>query len=162
VGARLFRRPIVADWRQQLDFTTKIFRARGLHLDDRHVREKDGTGFSASIVDLAATWSTNHHALRDSGDRSSSTCRRSRPRGGSAVERPARGARAAPRATIGTIKAYVLVEHIEGSFQLMEIRAVLGRHFVGFNTGRWDYINSVADAMVWDPGFVTPISTPSA
>src|SRR4029077_12553765 len=57
---------------------------------------------------------------------------------------------------IGTIKAYVLVEHIEASFQLMETRAVLGRHFVGFNTGRWDYINSVADAMVWDPGFVNP------
>ena len=38
----------------------------------------------------------------------------------------------------------------------MEIRAALGRHFVGFNTGRWDYINSVADAMAWDPGFVNP------
>src|SRR4030095_7505775 len=58
--------------------------------------------------------------------------------------------------SIGTIKVYVLVEHIEASFQLMEIRAVLGRHFVGFNTGRWDYINSVADAMMGDPGFVTP------
>ena len=39
------------DWVKQLDFTTKIFRARGLHLDDRHVRHADGTGFSASIVD---------------------------------------------------------------------------------------------------------------
>ena len=36
---------------------------------------------------------------------------------------------------IGTIKAYVLVEQIEACFQLMEIRAALGRHFVGFNTG---------------------------
>jgi malate synthase len=27
---------------------------------------------------------------------------------------------------------------------------------VGFNTGRWDYINSVADAMAWDPAFVNP------
>ena len=44
-----FGRPIVADWRAQLDFTTKIFRARGLHLDDRHVRRADGAGFSASI-----------------------------------------------------------------------------------------------------------------
>jgi hypothetical protein len=32
----------------------------------------------------------------------------------------------------------------------MEIRAALGKHFVGFNTGRWDYINSVSDAMAWD------------
>jgi malate synthase len=57
---------------------------------------------------------------------------------------------------VGTIKAYVLVEQIEATFQLMEIRAALGRHFVGFDTGRWDYINSVADAMAWDPGFVNP------
>src|SRR5204862_1849020 len=48
------------------------------------------------------------------------------------------------------------VEQLEASFQLMEIRAALGAHFVGFNTGRWDYINSVADAMTWDKGFVNP------
>ena len=41
-------------------------------------------------------------------------------------------------------------------FQLMEIRAALGPHFVGFNTGRWDYINSVADAMAWDPDVRQP------
>ncbi len=57
---------------------------------------------------------------------------------------------------IGTIKTYVLVEQIEAVFQLMEIRAALGRHFAGFNTGRWDYINSVADAMAWDPTFINP------
>jgi malate synthase len=38
----------------------------------------------------------------------------------------------------------------------MEIRAALGKHFVGFNTGRWDYINSVADAMAWDARFINP------
>src|SRR5713226_9122826 len=32
-----FGRRIIDDWRTQLDFTTTIFRARGLHLDDRHV-----------------------------------------------------------------------------------------------------------------------------
>src|SRR6266853_4527237 len=31
-------RPIIGDWRKQLEFTTRIFRARGLHLDDRHIR----------------------------------------------------------------------------------------------------------------------------
>jgi len=55
---------------------------------------------------------------------------------------------------LGAIKVYVLVEQLEACFQLMEIRAALGRHFIGFNTGRWDYINSVADAMAWDPHFV--------
>ena len=39
VWARGFlHRPIVQDWRAQLDFTTRIFRPRGLHLDDRHVQ----------------------------------------------------------------------------------------------------------------------------
>src|SRR6185503_6822104 len=32
------RRPIIADWRDQLEFTTTLFRPRGLHLDDRQVR----------------------------------------------------------------------------------------------------------------------------
>ena len=31
-----------------------------------------------------------------------------------------------------------------------------GQHFVGYNTGRWDYINSVADAMAWDGAFINP------
>jgi malate synthase len=58
--------------------------------------------------------------------------------------------------TEGTIKVYVLVEQLEATHQLMEIRAALGKHFVGYNTGRWDYINSVADAMAWDTTFINP------
>jgi malate synthase len=56
----------------------------------------------------------------------------------------------------GTIKVYVLVEQLEATHQLMEIRAALGKHFVGYNTGRWDYINSVSDAMAWDKTFINP------
>ena len=56
----------------------------------------------------------------------------------------------------GSIKVYVLIEQLEETFQLMEIRAALGKHFVGFNTGRWDYINSVSDAMAWDKDFLNP------
>ena len=52
---------------QQLDFTTKIFRARGLHLDDRHVRHADGAGFSASIVDATLYVVNNHQRLRETG-----------------------------------------------------------------------------------------------
>ena len=62
-----FGRPIVADWRKQLDFTTKIFRARGLHLDDRHIRHADGAGFSASIVDATLYIVNNHARLTESG-----------------------------------------------------------------------------------------------
>src|SRR6185369_2725880 len=59
-GQGFFGRPIIGDWKQQLDFTTKIFRARGLHLDDRHVRHADGASFSASIVD-AVLYVVNKH-----------------------------------------------------------------------------------------------------
>ena len=152
-----FGRPIVADWRQQLDLTTKIFRARGLHLNDRHVREEDGTGFSASIVDLALYVVNNHQNLRDSGASIILYLPKIQTAEEAALWNDLLAALEQNLGLpIGTIKAYVLVEQIEAAFQLMEIRAVLGRHFVGFNTGRWDYINSVADAMAWDLGFVNP------
>src|SRR6185295_18178280 len=59
-----FGRPTIGDWKQQLDFTTKIFRARGLHLDDRHV---SGASFSASIVDATLYIVNNHRRLREGG-----------------------------------------------------------------------------------------------
>ena len=152
-----FRRPIIADWRRQLDFTTRIFRARGLHLDDRHVREADGTGFSASIVDLALYVGNNHHRLRDAGASVVLYLPKIQTAEEAALWNELLGALEGHLGMPeGTIKAYVLVEQVEAAFQLMEIRAALGRHFVGFNTGRWDYINSVADAMAWDPGFINP------
>src|SRR3989440_12342456 len=63
-----FGRPIIDDWKKQLDFTTKIFRARGLHLDDRHVRHAGGASFSASIVDATLYIVNNHRRLRETGD----------------------------------------------------------------------------------------------
>ena len=29
-------------------------------------------------------------------------------------------------------------------------------NFIGYNTGRWDYINSVADAMAWERASLNP------
>ena len=150
-------RPIIHDWRRQLDFTTRIFRARGLHLDDRHARESDGTGLSASIVDLVLYVVNSHERLRAEGRSVVLYLPKIQTAEEAAfwndmfvaLERHL-------GLPVGTIKAYVLVEQIEACFQLMEIRAALGAHFVGFNTGRWDYINSVSDAMAWDPEFVNP------
>jgi malate synthase len=152
-----FGRPIIGDWRAQLGFTTKIFRARGLHLDDRHVRLADGSGLSASIVDTVLFVVNNHERLRRSG----ASIVLYLPKIQTAEEAALwnRMLSALERhlsLPLGTIKVYVLVEQLEACFQLMEIRAALGRHFVGYNTGRWDYINSVADAMAWDPEFVNP------
>ena len=146
---------IIADWRTQLDFTTKIFRARGLHLDDRHVRHADGTGFSASIVDAALYVTNNHRALRAVGSSLVLYLPKIQTAEEAALWNEVLAALEGHLGlAAGTIKAYVLVEQLEASFQLMEIRAALGQHFVGFNTGRWDYINSVADAMAWDRQFV--------
>jgi malate synthase len=152
-----FGRRIVDDWRSQLDVTTRIFRPRGLHLDDRHVQLATGTALSASIVDVVQYVVNNHRVLRSE--------RRSvvlyLPKIQTAEEaafwndliETLERHLDLPR---GTVKVYVLVEQIEAAFQLMEIRAALGPHFVGFNTGRWDYINSVSDAAAWDPEVINP------
>ena len=152
-----FGRETIADWKQQLGFTTKIFRARGLHLDDRHVRHATGEGFSASIVDAALFVVNNHQALGESG----ASLVLYLPKIQTAEEAALwhdilSGLESHLGLPQGAIKVYVLVEQIEACFQLMEIRAALGARFVGFNTGRWDYINSVSDAMAWDPGVHQP------
>ena len=152
-----FGRPTISDWKKQLDFTTKIFRARGLHLDDRHVRHSCGASFSASIVDATLYVVNNHRRLRETGSSLVLYCPKIQTAEEAALWNDI-------LATLeqhlglpdGAIKVYVLVEQVEECFQLMEIRAALGKHFVGFNTGRWDYINSVSDAIAWDREFVNP------
>lgn len=152
-----FGRKIVPDWKKQLDFTTKIFRARGLHLSDRHIRHADGSSFSASIVDAALYVTANHKSFAKQG----ASIVLYLPKIQTAEEAALwhdilGGVEVCLGLKSGAIKTYVLVEQIEASFQLMEIRAALGNRFVGFNTGRWDYINSVADAMAWDRDFIHP------
>ena len=152
---QFFGRPTIDDWRAQLDFTTKLFRPRGLHLDDRHVRHTSGAGFSASIVDTTLYIVNNHQQLT----RSNASLALYLPKIQTAEEAALwndilSAIEGHVGLAAGAIKVYVLVEQLEACFQLMEIRAALGAHFIGFNTGRWDYINSVADAMAWDPSFV--------
>jgi malate synthase len=150
-------RAIVPDWRAQLDFTTRIFRPRALHLDDRHVRDREGGGFSASIVDVATFIASNHEVLRAAGRSLVLYLPKIQTAEEAALWHDILVALEAHLGIpAGAIKTYVLVEQLEASYQLMEIRAALGPRFVGFNTGRWDYINSVADAMAWDPRFADP------
>jgi malate synthase len=150
-------REIIDDWRTQLDFTTKIFRARGLHLDDRHVRDRDGAPFSASIVDMVLYVVNNQERLREDGHSIVLYVPKIQTAEEAALWNELLSALEAHLGLPdGTIKVYVLVEQLEATFQLMEIRAALGLHFVGYNTGRWDYINSVSDALSWDPEFINP------
>ncbi|MGH7849081.1 MAG: malate synthase, partial [Thermodesulfobacteriota bacterium] len=150
-------REIIIDWRKQLDFTTKIFRARGLHLDDRHIRDENGLMLSASVVDVVLYVVNNYQEL----DKSGSSIVLYLPKIQTAEEAAFWNELLSAledhlSIPLGSIKVYVLIEQLEATFQLMEIRAALGRHFVGFNTGRWDYINSVSDAMAWDQSFINP------
>jgi malate synthase len=150
-------REIIGDWRQQLAFTTKIFRARGLHLDDRHLRLSDGTGFSASIADVVLYVVNNHQRLRRAGASTVLYLPKIQTAEEAALwNEVLTSLERHLSLPAGAMKVYVLVEQVEACFQLMEIRAALGPHFVGYNTGRWDYINSVSDAMAWDPAFVNP------
>lgn len=156
-AAEFFQQSIVDDWRRQLRFTTKIFRARGLHLDDRQVRHASGEGFSAAIVDATLYVVNNHRRLRDAGASVVLYLPKIQTAEEAALWSDLLSAlEAHVGLELGAIKTYVLVEQIEACFQLMEIRAALGLHFVGFNTGRWDYINSVSDAMAWDGNFINP------
>lgn len=148
---------LVKDWKEQLNFTTKIFRARGLHLDDRHIRDENGVAMAASIVDLTLYVVNNYQALQ----KQSCSIVLYLPKIQTAEEAALwnemlHALENHLSLTPGSIKVYVLVEQLEATHQLMEIRAALGKHFVGYNTGRWDYINSVSDAMCWDDSFINP------
>jgi malate synthase len=150
-------RKIIDNWQEQLKFTTRIFRPRGLHLDDRHFRDANGRGLSASIVDTTLYLCNTHEELRKSGfslvlylpkiqtAEEAAFWKKILDKLESVLGLPQ-----------NSILVYVLLEQVEATFQIMEIRAALGGHFIGFNTGRWDYINSVADAMAWDSNFINP------
>jgi malate synthase len=156
-SADFLGRNIINDWKEQLNFTTKIFRARGLHLDDRHLRDADGIAMAASIVDMTTYVVNNYQELQRTGSSIVLYLPKIQTAEEAAVWNEMLNALENHLQLIeGTIKVYVLVEQLEATYQLMEIRAALGKHFVGYNTGRWDYINSAADAMAWDQTFIHP------
>ena len=156
-ASEFFGKSIIADWRQQLSFTTKIFRARGLHLDDRQIRHASGEGFAAAIVDATLYIVNNYRRLLDSGASLVLYLPKIQTAEEAALWNDILSALERHLGlAVGTVKTYVLVEQVEACFQLMEIRAALGLRFVGFDTGRWDYINSVSDALAWDRSFVNP------
>jgi len=149
--------PIVGNWKEQLDFTTRIFRARGLHLDDRHIRDQKGVAMAASIVDMTLYITNNHKALIKNNSSIVLYLPKIQTAGEAALwNKMITALEEHLGLAVGTVKIYVLVEQLEATHQLMEIRAALGKYFVGFNTGRWDYINSVSDAMAWDKNFIHP------
>ncbi len=152
-----FSKRIISDWRKQLDFTTILFRARGLHLDDRHIRMENGQSFSASITDVTSFIVNNYQKLQEKG----ASLVLYLPKIQTAEEagfwnKILTQLELHLGLKTGSVKTYVLVEQLEATYQLLEIRAALGLRFVGFNTGRWDYINSVSDATCGNQNFINP------
>ncbi len=152
-----FGHKTITNWKEQLDFTTKIFRVRGLHLDDRQIFESADVALAASIVDMTIYVVNNYQELQKNGSSIVLYLPKIQTAGESALwNKMITALENELGLDIGTIKVYLLVEQLEATYQLMEIRASLGKHFVGYNTGRWDYINSVADALAWDKSFINP------
>ena len=151
-GERLF-----TDYKEQLNFTTKIYRPRGLHLDDRHLQTSDGESFSAAIADVTLYVTNNYKQLLAEGSPIVLYLPKIQTAEEAAMWNRMLGTLEEHlNLKRGTIKTYVLVEQVELTFQLMETRAVLAERFVGFNTGRWDYINDMVKKKSWDPNFIHP------
>src|SRR5687768_14941615 len=126
---------IITNWKEQLNFTTKIFRARGLHLDDRHTRDRNRVAMAASIVDLTLYVVNNYKALQADGSSIVLYLPKIQTAEEAALWNDLLNALESHLGlSSGSIKVYVLVEQLEATYQLMEIRAALGKHFVGFNT----------------------------
>ncbi|MCM3534842.1 malate synthase A [Cellulosimicrobium funkei] len=133
------------------DLPTIVFRPRGWHLIEKHMRYVDRAGVSvsasASLVDFGLYLFHNAHALVARG------------RGPYFYLPKLEGHREArlwndvfvlaqeylglPQ---GTIRATVLIETLPAAFEMEEILHELRDHCAGLNAGRWDYLFSVIKA----------------
>ncbi len=127
---------------------TIVFRPRGWHLTEQHVRYTDRAGqtyaASASLLDAGLYLFHNAQALIDSGR-------------GPYLYLPKLEGHLEARLwddvfrftetylglRHGTIRATVLIETITAAFEMEEILYELRDHCAGLNAGRWDYIFSV-------------------
>jgi len=162
--------------RGQVDFTTPegkeykvgattptiVFRPRGWHLTEKHLRFTDRAGqscaASASLVDAGLYLFHNAQALVDGGR-------------GPYLYLPKLEGHLEARLwdevfrftetylglRHGTIRATVLIETITAAFEMEEILYELRDHCAGLNAGRWDYIFSVIKSFrARGPRFVMP------
>lgn len=127
---------------------TIVFRPRGWHLTEKHLRFHDRTGralhASASLVDAGLYLFHNARRLIELGRGPYLYL----PKLESHLEARlwndlfvfAQEALGIPQ---GTIRATVLIETIQAAFEMEEILYELREHCAGLNAGRWDYIFSI-------------------
>jgi malate synthase len=133
------------------DLPTIVFRPRGWHLIEKHMRYVDRAGVSvsasASLVDFGLYVFHNAHELVARG------------RGPYLYLPKLEGYREARLwndvfvlaqehlgLQQGTIRATVLIETLPAAFEMEEILHELRDHCAGLNAGRWDYLFSVIKA----------------
>ncbi|HEV2484527.1 MAG TPA: malate synthase A [Terracidiphilus sp.] len=139
------------------DKTAVLFvRARGWHLDERHVRV-DGAPMSGSIFDFGLYFFHNAKELLARGSGPYFYL----PKLESHLEARLWNdifIRAQQKLGLpqGTIKSTVLIETILASFEMDEILYELREHSAGLNCGRWDYIFSFIKKFSNDPHAVLP------
>ncbi|CRG86336.1 malate synthase [Talaromyces islandicus] len=135
---------------------TLIARARGWHLDEKHVTI-DGEPMSGSLFDFGLYFFHNARELVKRGFGPYFYL----PKMESHLEARlwndafnlAQDYIGLPR---GTIRATVLIETINAAFEMDEIIYELRDHSSGLNCGRWDYIFSFIKKFRQNPNFVLP------
>ena len=148
-GELEFTSPEGREYRVTAETTpTIVFRPRGWHLVEKHLRYVDRAGIgspaSASLVDFGLYAFHNAQALVESGR-------------GPYFYLPKLESHLEARLWDdvftftenalglhhGTIRATVLIETIPAAFEMEEILYELREHCAGLNAGRWDYIFSI-------------------
>ncbi|OJX66788.1 MAG: malate synthase A [Micrococcales bacterium 72-143] len=143
-----FTSPEGKEYRLGAETPTIVFRPRGWHLVEKHLRYTDAPGqsgpASASLVDFGLYAFHNAHELiaRGSGPYFYLPKLESHleARLWDEVFTATEELLGIPH---GTIRATVLIETIPAAFEMEEILYELRDHCAGLNAGRWDYIFSI-------------------
>ncbi|GGM15186.1 malate synthase A [Promicromonospora citrea] len=130
------------------DLPTIVFRPRGWHLDEAHLRYTDKHGITSnalgSLVDFGLYFFHNAAELIARGRGPYFYLPKlegyREARLWNEVFEAAQDALGIPR---GTIRATVLIETLPAAFEMEEILYELRDHCAGLNAGRWDYLFSV-------------------
>ncbi|MGE3194351.1 MAG: malate synthase A [Microbacteriaceae bacterium] len=130
------------------DLPTIVFRPRGWHLGERHLRFVDVAGIgapaSATLVDFGLYLFHNAQELIDGGTGPYFYLPKLESHLEARLwERVFTFAEGQLGLEHGTIRATVLIETIPAAFEMDEILYELRDHAAGLNAGRWDYIFSI-------------------
>ncbi|MFD7307661.1 malate synthase A [Promicromonospora sp. NPDC059942] len=131
-----------------VDLPTIVFRPRGWHLDEAHLRYTDANGITSStlgsLVDFGLYFFHNAAELIARGRGPYFYLPKlegyREARLWNEVFEVAQDALGIP---CGTVRATVLIETLPAAFEMEEILYELRDHCAGLNAGRWDYLFSV-------------------